>query len=120
MRGICRKSRHSLPFEAKDTLPAALQAPTAGAGPQTIVLAKARNIPDGNSKPKKTPKTKGPAAVNGCGVDGNLLPGDGNDTEITTVCKVAAGTYNYGFVNIHSGGKLTFADAPSISGPDRS
>ncbi len=100
-----------LPFEAKDTLAAAPQAPTAGAGPQTIVLAKARNLPDGNSKPKKAPKTKGRAAVNGCGVDGNLLPGDGNDTEITTVCKVAAGTYNYGFVNIHSGGKLTFADA---------
>lgn len=40
-----------------------------------------------------------------------LLPGNGDDLEITGPCTVAAGTYNYGNVNIYNGGSLTFADA---------
>ena len=40
-----------------------------------------------------------------------LLPGNGDDLEVTGPCTVAAGTYNYGNVNIYNGGSLTFADA---------
>ncbi|MCK9378436.1 MAG: G8 domain-containing protein, partial [Syntrophobacterales bacterium] len=40
-----------------------------------------------------------------------LPPGTGADFEVTKPYCVAAGIYNYGFVNIHSGGKLIFADA---------
>jgi hypothetical protein len=37
--------------------------------------------------------------------------GTGADFEVTKPYCVAAGVYNYGFVNIHSGGRLIFADA---------
>ena len=98
-----------LPFGEGETPPALLQAPTAGA--ELIVLAAARNVADGNAKSKNTRKTKGPASGSGCGTDGYLLAGTGGNATITQPCKVAAGTYNYDFVNIHSGGSLTFADA---------
>ncbi len=39
-----------------------------------------------------------------------LPTGTGADFEITKPYCVTAGSYNYGFVNIHSGGKLTFQD----------
>ena len=47
----------------------------------------------------------------GCDENGNLLPGNGEDLEITTSCMVGAGTYNYGYVNIYNGGELIFDDA---------
>jgi len=40
-----------------------------------------------------------------------LLKGAGENIELTKSYCVAAGEYNYGFVNIHSGGKLIFTNA---------
>jgi len=42
---------------------------------------------------------------------GTLQPGSGEDLEVTSVCMVGAGTYNYGFINIYNGGELIFDDA---------
>lgn len=52
-----------------------------------------------------------PAYSQSCDENGNLLPGNGEDLEITTTCMVSAGTYNYGYVNIYNGGELIFDDA---------
>jgi hypothetical protein len=68
------------------------------------------NPPITNAKKKKQQKSKRRRADSFC-PSGNLLPGDGGPLEITTPCTVAAGTYSYGFVNIHSGGELNFQDA---------
>ncbi|MCG6534546.1 MAG: hypothetical protein L7F78_07610, partial [Syntrophales bacterium LBB04] len=98
-------------FEEGEALPASLQASTMGTGPETIVLAKARSLPEVKPKPKKAKKGKAPSPGSGCGPDGSLLAGTGGNVTITQPCNVAAGTYNYGFVNVLGGGSLTFADA---------
>jgi hypothetical protein len=95
----------------EEALPSSIQARTTGAGMEPLLLAKARNIPDGKPKAKKMPKVKGPAPGSGCDIHGILMAGTGGDIEITQPCGVGPGTYNYGFVNIHSGGKLVFTDA---------
>jgi hypothetical protein len=41
----------------------------------------------------------------------SLPKGTGENIELTKPYCVAAGEYNYGFINIHSGGKLIFKDA---------
>ncbi len=41
----------------------------------------------------------------------NLEAGNGEDLEVTGICMVGAGTYNYGYVNIYNGGELIFDDA---------
>ena len=41
---------------------------------------------------------------------GDIANGTGDDLEVTGDCTVAAGTYHYNNVNIHSGGSLTFKD----------
>ena len=98
-----------LPGEAEDTPLASVQAPTAGAGSETIVLAAARNMPDGSFKSKKASKAKEPPAGTDC-IDGTLKKGTGDDITIDNFCTVGAGTYNYGFVNIIEGGTLNFQD----------
>ena len=48
-----------------------------------------------------------------CPENGNniLQPGNGENLDVTGMCMVGAGTYNYGFVNIYNGGELIFDDA---------
>jgi hypothetical protein len=97
----------------EEALPSFIQAGTTEAVPEPLLLAKARTIPDPKPKAKKIPKAKlpPPAPGSGCDVHGILMAGTGGDIEITQTCGVGPGTYNYGFVNIHSGGKLVFTDA---------
>jgi hypothetical protein len=99
-------------FEERETSNLlSFKAVTAGDGMEPILLARARPTPPEKPKPKKPPKTIGPGPGNGCGGDGNLLAGTGDNITINQPCKVGAGTYNYGFVNIYGGGSLTFTDA---------
>jgi hypothetical protein len=42
---------------------------------------------------------------------GALAPGSGEDLEVTAMCTVGAGTYQYHNVNVYNGGTLAFADA---------
>jgi hypothetical protein len=103
------------PFGEADSPLGLLQAPLTGGSLEPILLAKTRDLPEWNLKPKKKLKTRGPAAGSGCGTDGKLRAGTGSDIEITNgTCTVGPGTYNYGFVNIHSGGILMFDDNGTI------
>ncbi|MCC7325458.1 MAG: G8 domain-containing protein [Burkholderiales bacterium] len=60
----------------------------------------AQKKPDATTCPDKNEPTRN-----------TLRPGTGKDLEVTGVCKVPAGTYNYGDVNIFAGGSLQFDDA---------
>ncbi len=84
-----------LPVEAAATVPTSGQVSTAGAAPETIVLAAARNLPAGvvTPKPKKARKVKGPAEGSGC-EGGNLKQGTGEDIVIDSLCTIGAGTYH--------------------------
>lgn len=59
------------------------------------------------------PVAQAQPAYDSCGAVGRpqkLPEGTGKDLRVTGLCSVTKGKYNYGNVNILSGGELTFAD----------